>query len=130
MVTRALRDARYISFATYRKSGTEVATPVWCAHDDGAFYLFSASDAGKVKRLRNSSRARLAVCDIRGRLQGDWHDATAEILQDPDDAQRALALLRRKYGWQMWLADIGSRLSGRFHQRAYIRAVPEPVPDQ
>lgn len=117
-----LEQARYVSLATYRKSGKEVATPVWCAHEDGAFYMFSAGDAGKVKRLRNSSCSRLAVCDARGNLLSEWHDAKAEIIDDPAEVQRALELLRSKYGWQMWLADVGARLTGRFHRRAYIRA--------
>jgi hypothetical protein len=117
-----LESARYVSLATYRKSGEAVATPVWCAAGDGAFFLFSAGDAGKVKRLRNSNRARLAVCDARGGLLGEWHPAVAEIVTDPGDIRRALTLLRRKYGWQMWLADAGAKLTGRFRRRAYIRA--------
>lgn len=120
-MTAALEDARYLSLATYRKSGREVATPVWAAHENGEFFVFSAADAGKVKRLRNSPRARLAVCDVRGRLLGHWHDAEAGIIRDPGEIQQALRLLRRKYGWQMWLADVGAKLTGRFHRRAYLR---------
>jgi PPOX class probable F420-dependent enzyme len=116
----ALRRARYVSLATFRRSGAEVATPVWCAPDGGDLYVFSADDAGKVKRLRNSDRARLAVCDVRGKVLGPWFDATAEILDDPEAVQRALSALRRKYGWQMWLADVGARLTGRFDRRSYI----------
>lgn len=118
----ALEDAQYVSLATFRKSGQEVATPVWAAFEDGAFYMFSASDAGKVKRLRNSPRSRLAVCDVRGNVLGEWHDASTEILTEPLDKERALAALRRKYGWQMWLADMGSKLTGRFERRAYLKA--------
>lgn len=77
--------------------------------------------ASKVKRLRNSPWARLAVCDLRGRVLGDRHDASAEILDDRADIHRALLLLRRKYGWQMWLADAGARLTGRFDQQAYLK---------
>jgi len=117
-----LQSARYVSFATYRKSGEAVATPVWCAAENRAFFMFSAGDAGKVKRLRNSSRAALAVCDVRGRALGPWHEATAGMLTEPEDIERALELLRRKYGWQMRLADLGAKLTGRFRQRAYIRA--------
>lgn len=123
---KELEAARYVSFATFRKSGEPVATPVWCAHGDAAFYIFSAGDAGKVKRLRNSARARLAACDVRGKVLGNWHPASAEILTDTADIQRALTMLRRKYGWQMWLADIGAKLTGRFDRRAYIRATPAP----
>lgn len=116
-----LTRARYLSLATFRKSGAEVATPVWAAYEQGHWYVFSAADAGKVKRLRNDSRARIAVCDLRGRLQGDPLEATAELLEDPADIHRALLLLRRKYGLQMRLADAGARLTGRFDRRAYIR---------
>ncbi len=123
--TPALPDdlvkARYVSLATFRRSGVAVATPVWAAADGDAFYVFSARNAGKVKRLRNSDRARMAACDARGGLRGPWHDARAELISDPDEVQRALTALRSKYGWQMWLADTGARLTGRFDARAWIR---------
>jgi hypothetical protein len=121
-MSSALASARYVSFATYRRSGEAVATPVWCAAENGQFFMFSAGDAGKVKRLRNSTRTRLAVCDLRGKVLGEWHPATAEILTHRGDIHRALTLLRRKYGWQMWLADAGAKLTGRFDRRVYIRA--------
>jgi PPOX class probable F420-dependent enzyme len=117
---RELGVARYVSLATFRKSGVMVATPVWAAPDGNEMFVFSAGDAGKVKRLRNSSRARLAVCNFRGSLEGDWHDADATLLSDPADIKRALSALRRKYGIAMWLSDAGAKLSGRFARRAYI----------
>ena len=119
-VTR-LRSAPYVSLETFRRSGAGVATPVWCAADGEALYVFSAGDAGKVKRLRNGDRARLAVCDVRGRLLGAWHEAHAVLVDDPAEIDRALTSLRRKYGWQMGLADLGAKLTGRFAKRAYIR---------
>ncbi|MFU8816143.1 MAG: PPOX class F420-dependent oxidoreductase [Pseudomonadales bacterium] len=118
----SLARASYVSLATFRKSGAQVATPVWCAADGDDFYFFSAAGAGKVKRLRNSDRARLAVCDVRGKLSSDWIDASAIVLRDDAEIERALGALRRKYGWQMWLADMGARLTGKFDKRAYIRA--------
>ncbi len=118
-----LRTAPYVSLETFRRSGKGVATPVWCAPDDTDFYVFSAGDAGKVKRLRNGSRARLAICDVRGRVLGPWHEARAELIVEPLSARRALSALRRKYGWQMVLADLGAKLTGRFGRRAYIRIV-------
>ena len=117
-----LIDARYVSLATFRRSGELVATPVWCAEEAGSFYMFSAREAGKVKRLRNSDCARMAACDVRGKLLGDWHPARAEIISEPEDIRRALTALRRKYGAQMWVADVGAKLTGRYRKRAYIRA--------
>ena len=70
-VTAAELDRhRYVSLATFRRNGTEVATPVWFADADGQLYVFTAGDSGKVKRLRRSSRARIAPCDARGGSAG------------------------------------------------------------
>jgi uncharacterized protein len=113
--------ARYVSLATFRRSGAMVATPVWAAVDGDDCFVFSAGDAGKVKRLKNSSEARLAICSVRGQLLGPWQDAQAEIIEDPTQIARALTALRSKYGVQMWLADVLARLSGRMQRRAYIK---------
>ncbi|MDH3644708.1 MAG: PPOX class F420-dependent oxidoreductase, partial [Gammaproteobacteria bacterium] len=84
-------------------------------------YVFSAGDAGKVKRLRVGDQARVAACDARGKLLGDWCPARARLLEAPADIAAALAALHRKYGWLMWTTDLLARLSGRFDKRAYIR---------
>ena len=120
-MTRTLDTARYFSLTTYRRDGRGVDTPVWFGGSDGTYYVFSAGDAGKVKRLRRSSSARVAPCDVRGRIQGEWAAADAYLLSEAEEILRALASLRRKYGWQMRLADVLSKLTGRFDRRAYIR---------
>ena len=111
---------RYMSLATFRRSGAEVATPVWFAGDDGRLYVFSAEQAGKVKRLRNSPKARVAPSDARGRIRGTWLEASARILTEPAAIDRARAAFRRKYGWQMLVTDLFSRLAGRIHHRAWL----------
>ena len=71
---------RYMALATFRRSGAEVRTPVWFAALDGKIYLFTAGESGKVKRLRNSSRARVAPSDMRGQVRGVWWDvAPAQV---------------------------------------------------
>lgn len=124
---RDLESAKYVCLATFRKSGAVVATPVWAAYQDGDYLIFSAGNAGKIKRLRNSSKARLAVCGARGELKGPWHDAQAQILNAPEDIERALVALRGKYGIAMRLADILARLSGRMARRAYLRVQLKPL---
>ncbi len=114
------KAANYISLATYRKSGVQVATPIWAVFHNDRFFAFSASNAGKVKRIRNSNRARIARCDARGKLLGDWFDATATLIHDEATIELALSALRQKYGWQMWLADVGSKITGRYQKRAYL----------
>jgi hypothetical protein len=111
---------RYMTLATSRRTGVEVRTPVWFAAVDGKIYLFTAGESGKVKRLRHSSRARVAPSDMRGRVRGVWWDVAARIVTAPRVIERAHTALRAKYGWQMWLGDLSSRLTGRMERRAWI----------
>lgn len=116
-----LESGSYLSFATLKKSGDYVATPVWFAPMDGHYYLFSAGNAGKVKRLRNFSEARIAPCTVTGKLTGDWMDTQATLLETEEGEEMALKALRRKYGLSMKLTDLMSALTGKKNARAYIR---------
>lgn len=116
-----LEGGSYISFASKKHSGDWVATPVWFAPHENSYYLFSAGNAGKVKRLRNYADSRIAPCTMTGTLTGDWHDTKAYVLESAEDLDTALAALRRKYGWQMYMADFFSTLTGKKAKRAYIR---------
>jgi uncharacterized protein len=113
---------KYISLATYRRDGREVRTPVWfVANQSGEIYCFSAAGAGKIKRLRNSARSAIAVCDARGKVQGSWQQCSSVIISDEESERLAYTLLLQKYGWQMRLTNFLSTLSGRIKQRAVIR---------
>ncbi len=111
---------RYVSLATYRRDGREVRTPVWMAGEQGVFYVFTAPTVGKVKRIRANGRVSLAPCTMRGAVTGPWREASARLVDDPAVVAKALRLLRAKYGIAMWVADVMSKLSGRFDQRLYI----------
>lgn len=112
----------YLSLRTFRKSGTPVDTPVWFAPDGASkLYLFSAANAGKVKRIRNSSSAQLASCDMRGGSLGEWHPCKAVVVSDEQEISHAYQLLLDRYGWQMRLTNFFSTLSGRINHRAVIR---------
>jgi PPOX class probable F420-dependent enzyme len=115
-----LRRERYVSLATFRRDGTQVKTPVWFAVIDGRLYVVSAGDAGKIKRLRHSSRALVAASDARGGVRGAWRDATARIVGDPVVVERAHKALLAKYGWQARVLNIVSRLAGRIRNRVWI----------
>jgi hypothetical protein len=97
-----------------------VKTPVWFARSGERFYVFSESRAGKVKRLRNDPRIEVAPCTVRGRVTGDWTPGRARRVEDAATVKTAYAALRRKYGWQMRMADFFSKLSGRFDARAIL----------
>ena len=113
--------AKYISLETFRKTGVGVRTPVWFAADPAApqtFYLYSEADAGKVKRIRNNARVRVAPCDMRGKVRGEWVDGQARII-DGAEANQAQDLLRKKYGWMKRMGDFFSRLMG--HKQALLQ---------
>lgn len=120
MSLEALGRATYVNLATFRKSGKEVRTPVWIAPCDGGLVVYTNAKSGKVKRIRNDARVRLAPCDARGKLRGDWIEAKAHMLDDDAGRERGLKAVIAKYGWQMKAALLLSRLSGRYADRAII----------
>jgi PPOX class probable F420-dependent enzyme len=100
----AFRDHKYISLETFKKSGEGVKTPVWFAADpsrdlggDGArLYIYTIGNAGKVKRIRNNGRVKIAPCTIKGEPLGEPVDAEAEIVTG-EVASQAMRLLNKKY---------------------------------
>ena len=116
----ALDQHRYLSLATFRRSGAEVRTPVWFAATGGQLYVFTAADSGKIKRLKRSPRARIAPSDMRGNVRDEWRDARARIVTDAVVIERAHQAMRTKYGWQLALTDLASRLTGRIRTRTWI----------
>jgi uncharacterized protein len=111
---------KYVSLATYRRNGIEVKTPVWIAEVAGRYYVFSAGDAGKVKRSRATPQVRLAACDVRGKVRSAWIKARARIVLEPALIVGARRALRRKYGLLMILTDAMATMTGRMRRRAYI----------
>jgi PPOX class probable F420-dependent enzyme len=97
----SLQGRKYLNVETFRKNGQGVRTPVWFAGepDNDApqkLYVYSTSDSGKAKRIRNNGRVRVAPCDVRGKVLGEWIDARAEIVTGVD-AERGMQLLNKKY---------------------------------
>ena len=117
---RGLGDERYVNLATFRKNGKEVRTPVWIAPDGDRLVVYTNATSGKVKRIRNGCRARLAPCDARGKLRGDWVEVQTRMRDEPSGRDRGIAAIQQKYGWQMGIALFVSRLSGRYADRAVI----------
>ena len=100
----AFRDHKYLNLESFKKSGEGVKTPVWFAADPGSelgganakLYIYTIGNTGKVKRIRNNGRIKIAPCTIKGELLGEWTDASAEIING-DEAGRAMKLLNKKY---------------------------------
>ncbi len=104
----AFQRQSYLNLLTFRKNGVEMPTPVWFVEVDGAFLIQTGLNAGKIKRIRNNARVRIAPCDSRGRLKGAWIDATASIVSQTHGAQ-AQTLALKKYGLIKRIFDIMQR---------------------
>jgi uncharacterized protein len=89
----SLRGHKYCLLTTFRKSGEPVPTPVWFGLADGTVYLRTEVAVGKVKRIRNDPRVRLAPCTLRGKPLGPPAEGAARVLApgDSEPAERAIA---------------------------------------
>ena len=121
MLSQELLRAKYISFATLKRDGSMVATPVWAGNDASSLFVFSEADAGKVKRLRNFSQSTVAPCTATGRVTGNTYECEAYLLESDTDIASAYRALNKKYGFLMRITDFFSKMTGRYHNRALIR---------
>jgi hypothetical protein len=127
----ALNGKKYLNLETYRKSGKGVRTPVWfaAAPADTAtanipkLYVYTTADSGKAKRIRQNSVVKIAPCDARGNVTGQWIDARAEIVGS-EEFVRGMQLINRKYCPWKQILDLSARLFRR-HER--IMLVIRPV---
>jgi PPOX class probable F420-dependent enzyme len=105
---------KYLNLETFRQSGAGVRTPVWFAAAPGAdgamrLYVYSAADAGKVKRIRHTGAVRIAPCTASGTITGGWVEARAGFVTG-NELDQGMRLLNRKYWPWKSLLDILARL--------------------
>ena len=114
---------KYVNLSTQKKDGSLVNTPVWFAQDGEKkhFYILSAGEAGKVKRIRNFSSVKVAICDFKGNLRGEWISAQAELIDEEDSKVRAYRQLHKKYGLTIKVFDFFSKLFGKYKKRQVIK---------
>ena len=114
----------YFNLGTLKRDGSYVDTSVWFAKRSSgdAFYVLANVKSGKVKRLRNFDSIRIAVCDWKGRLKGDWELASAELVTE---SEHVIRLFPSKYGLQFYVFEFFSRLSGKIKERQMILVRPK-----
>ena len=107
----AFAGHKYLNLETFKKSGEGVKTPVWFAADpsasldsnDAKLCVYTIGVSGKVKRIRNNPRVKIAPCDMRGRVLGEWLEARVAIVTG-EEAARGMRLLNKKYfPWRQML---------------------------
>jgi len=112
----AFAGHKYLNLETFKKDGTGVKTPVWFAADpsasldsnDAKLFVYTIGVSGKVKRIRNNPRVKVAPCDMRGKVLGEWVEARPEIVTG-QAAARGMQLLNKKYfPWKQLLGFFAS----------------------
>ena len=86
----------YVLLTTFKRTGTPVPTPVWVVRDGDRLLVWTAPNAGKVKRIRHTSRVLVAPCARMGKPLGEPIEASAEIV-GPAANTPVIALLKKKY---------------------------------
>ena len=89
--------AQYVSLTTFTKDGRPKPVPIWIARDGDRALMITEKNSWKVKRIRNTPRVTLAVCDMRGNVKGEPVEAIATVLDDShtEEVYRAIS---RRYG--------------------------------
>ena len=87
--------AQYVLLTTFTKDGRPKPTAIWAAHDGDRLLVITQAKSWKVKRIRNTPRVTLAICDRRRRPKSEAIEATATILDTSQTSHVYDAIGRR-----------------------------------
>jgi uncharacterized protein len=104
-------NAQYVLLTTFTKDGRPKPTPIWAANDGDRLLVITQEKSWKVKRIRNTSRVTLAVCDMRGNPKGEAIEATATVL-DKSHTGAVYDAIGREYGLIGRVFNLFSKLRG------------------
>jgi PPOX class probable F420-dependent enzyme len=107
---------KYLSLTSFRRDGTEVATPVWFVESGGRLLVETDAASYKVRRIRRDPRVTIAPCTATGRLRGILVAAWAELLPDAQ-VTRVERLMARKYRVDLLLIKPFRALQRALHPR-------------
>ena len=106
-----IESEKCISLETYRKNNEPVKTPVWFVIKDDLIYVVTRDQTGKVKRLRNNQQVKIATCNFKGKIKGQWISGTAKILTE-EETKDAVKWREKKYGLMAKIAKFLSKGKG------------------
>lgn len=103
--------AQYVLLTTFTKDGRPKPTPIWIARDGDRALVITEKNAWKVKRIRNTPRVTLAVCDMRGNVKGEAVEAVATVL-DESQTDAVYRAITTRYGLVGKVFTFFSKLRG------------------
>ena len=115
-----ISKSKYINIETYKKDGTGVRTPIWFIIYQGLIFFRTDAKSGKVKRIRNNPHVRIAPCDIRGNVRGNWYDGKVRFA-DSAESTIVYSMVNKKYGFMTTLIRLFNNMRGTDPQVLAIR---------
>src|ERR1700683_5560796 len=98
---QTISQEKYVSVATFRKTGVAVATATWIVPlDGGRVGLLTSSASGKAKRLRDNPSVTLQPSDVRGQAKAGSTPltGTVELVTSGPDFEALTSRVKAKYG--------------------------------
>lgn len=106
-----LAKAQYLLLTTFTKDGRPKPVPIWAAADGDRLLVITQESSWKVKRIRNTPRVTLAVCDMRGNPKSEAVEGTAAIL-DKSHTGAVYDAIGKRYGIVGKVFNLFSKLRG------------------
>ena len=106
-----IKSKKYIALETYRKNNQLVKTPVMFVIKNDLIVIVTRDQTGKVKRIRNNQKVKIATCSIKGKTSMSNVAGTAQILTD-EETKEAVKLRDKKYGFFSKISRLATRNKG------------------
>ena len=103
--------AQYVLLTTFTKDGRPKPTAIWIARDGDRAVVITEKNSWKVKRIRNTPRVTLAVCDMKGKPKGEAVEAVATVLDD-SQTESVYRAINKRYGIIGRVFSLFSKLRG------------------
>ncbi len=103
--------AEFILLTTFTKDGRPKPTAVWAAPIGDRVVVITQEKSWKVKRIRNTPRVTLAICDRGGKPKSEAIEATAVIL-DKSETPAVYGAIGKRYGLLGKAFNFFSKLRG------------------
>ena len=91
---RALKNEKLCYITTWDAKGKPGTVEIWFAWVDGKLYISTGAQSLKVKKLRVTPRAKVAI----GKWKGPAIEGPVRICTDETTVRRVIPLLAKKYG--------------------------------
>lgn len=106
-----IAKAKHVLLTTFTKDGRPKPTAIWHAPDGDRLLVITEDDSWKVKRIRNTPRVTLAVCDMRGNPKSEAIEGVARVL-DKSEAPAVGSAVYKRYGVLGWLFGVYTKVRG------------------